>query len=179
MRCARKWQARHSDKISFHLESCLVCSLKPVCTDTYTQAHTCTNKRPRGDCICKWNWEVMVKPIRRKGEQRKLEVSLQAETREIKYSSHTQAADPNQYQQIEIQILLSIHIHFCSSSHLFLQYILLYIFFVNTMLQPYLFHLKKKKILFPPLCLYPVTGSLRNLLLRASITLVSFFCDGA
>lgn len=174
MRCARKGRARHSDKISFHLESCLVCSLKPVCADTYTQTYTCTNKRPRGDCICKWNWEVMVKPIRRKGEQRKLEASLQAETRKIKYSSHTQAADPNQYQQTEIQILLSIHIHFCSSSHLFLQYILLYLFCQHNA-SP-IFVLSNPP---PPLCLYPVTGSLRNLLLRASIAPVSFFCDEA
>ena len=53
MRCARKWQARHGDKIAFHLESCLVRGLEPVCAYTHTHKHkvryTHTNKSQIGD----------------------------------------------------------------------------------------------------------------------------------
>ena len=145
MRCARKWQARHSDKISLHLESCLVLSLEPGCahartnththththshththTHTHKQTHTHTHKhqRQRRECNCKWNWEVMGRLVRGGAEK---EVSLQGETREMKCSSHTQPSVPNQYQKTEIQLPLSIYLHCLPSTQLFLPYILVY-----------------------------------------------------
>lgn len=166
MRCARKWQARHRDNISFHLESCLVCSLEPVC------AHI--HNRQKRECNSKWNREVMVG-----GEW---SVTARRNEGDKMLQSHTglcsQSITP---KDIEKQPLLSIHLH----SYLYFPLVhLILSFLVNTRLHPYLLALKKKSILslYHPSslnCLYSITGCVHNAMLQtcASITLMPFSFD--
>lgn len=114
-----KEMASQSYNHPFHFESCLVCSLEPVCAFTYTHKYMHKHRGWEGSLFLN-ETQVMEKTIRREREQqRKLEVSLQAETKKIKYWSHSQDAGPNQYQQTQIQLLVALFIFF-------LQYILIH-----------------------------------------------------
>lgn len=80
MRCARKWQARHGDKISFWKSAWSAAYSHNVHT------HTCQKQRRGGNC--KWDREVMVK-LERDGAEKARPVTARGDVGDETLHSQT------------------------------------------------------------------------------------------